>query len=158
MPLEIGTVVAVRSLANKRGVVIDSNRRGRYRVQVEGLSTWCREQDLVAAAEPKKKKKRVPPSGGTRSRSDESGPAIRVDLHGFRVEEAIAQVITEIDHALRRGADRVEIVHGRGSGRIRDALHEQLAKMPIVASFRLDPANPGVTWVHFAAGLVAFLL
>jgi DNA mismatch repair protein MutS2 len=65
------------------------------------------------------------------------------------VEEAIARVVEEIDLALRRGADRIEVVHGKGSGRIRDALHRELAKIPVIAKFRLDPRNPGVTWVYF---------
>jgi dsDNA-specific endonuclease/ATPase MutS2 len=40
------------------------------------------------------------------------------------------------------------VVHGKGSGRIRDALHRELAALPVVASFRLDPQNAGVTWVY----------
>ena len=64
------------------------------------------------------------------------------------VEEAIVRVVEEIDQAFRRGADRVEVVHGKGSGRIRDALHRELAALPAVASFRLDPQNAGVTWVY----------
>jgi DNA mismatch repair protein MutS2 len=72
-----------------------------------------------------------------------------VDLHGLGVEEAIARVVDEIDDALVRGADRIEVVHGKGSGRIRDALHRHLATMPVVAEFGLDQGNPGVTWVRF---------
>jgi dsDNA-specific endonuclease/ATPase MutS2 len=40
-------------------------------------------------------------------------------------------------------------VHGKGSGRIREALHRRLAALPVVAAFRLDPANAGVTWIYF---------
>jgi DNA mismatch repair protein MutS2 len=72
-----------------------------------------------------------------------------VDLHGLTVEDALARVVEAIDAALRRGADRLEVVHGRGSGRIRDALHRHLTTMTVVASFRLDPRNPGVTWISF---------
>jgi DNA mismatch repair protein MutS2 len=72
-----------------------------------------------------------------------------VDLHGLRVEDAIVRVVTEIDHALRRDADRVEIVHGKGSGRLKEAIHRHLASMPGITTFRLDPRNPGVTWVVF---------
>jgi len=64
------------------------------------------------------------------------------------VEEAIVRIVEEIDQALRRGADRIEVVHGKGSGRIRDALHRELAALPVIASFRLDPQNAGVTWVY----------
>jgi DNA mismatch repair protein MutS2 len=73
----------------------------------------------------------------------------RLDLHGLIVEEALARLTDEIDRSLLRGADRIEVIHGKGSGRVRDAVHRYLASMPVVAAFRLDPVNPGVTWVHF---------
>jgi dsDNA-specific endonuclease/ATPase MutS2 len=41
------------------------------------------------------------------------------------------------------------VVHGKGSGRLREALHRHLASMTVVVAFRLDPRNPGVTWIHF---------
>jgi len=72
-----------------------------------------------------------------------------LDLHGLVVDEALARVVDEIDRSLLRGADRVEVVHGKGSGRLRDALHRHLASMTVVVAFRLDPRNPGVTWIHF---------
>jgi DNA mismatch repair protein MutS2 len=73
----------------------------------------------------------------------------RIDLHGLSVAEAIEKVMAEIDRSLQRGADRLEVVHGKGSGLIRDALHKRLAALSVVAKFRLDPRNAGVTWVYF---------
>jgi len=40
------------------------------------------------------------------------------------------------------------VIHGRGSGRIRVALHRQLRVMPSVRAFRLEPGNEGVTIVE----------
>jgi DNA mismatch repair protein MutS2 len=146
---EIGRTVIVLSLGKKRGVVIETGRGGRYRVQVDNTTVSCREDDLAALPEggrrAKKAKAQATPA---RRGTDENVPAGRIDLHGMSVEEAIARVVEEIDQALRRGADRVEVVHGKGSGRIRDALHRELAALPVVASFRLDPQNAGVTWVY----------
>lgn len=150
MPLPIGAAVVVRAFGNKRGTVIAIGRDGRYQVRIEGITMWCREEDLTAPTEPRKKKgagDKPPRRGGTEE--EPVAPPGRVDLHGLVVEEALARVVDEIDRSLLRGADRVEVVHGKGTGRIRDALHRQLASMPGVAAFRLDPRNPGVTWVHF---------
>lgn len=61
----------------------------------------------------------------------------------------MARVVDGIDRALLDGADRLEVLHGKGSGRIKEALHQRLASMRVVVSFELDPDNPGVTWVHF---------
>jgi DNA mismatch repair protein MutS2 len=149
LEFEVGCTVVVLSLGRKRGVVIEAGRGGRYRVQVDNTTVSCREDDLAAPPEESRRAKKAK-SQATPSRhgTDESAPASRIDLHGMTVEEAIARVINEIDQALRRGADRIEVVHGKGAGRIRDALHRELAALPVVASFRLDPQNGGVTWVY----------
>lgn len=147
MALPIGAAVIVRALGNKRGVVIAVSRDGRYLVRIDAVTLWCGEEDVALPAEPRKKK-----TAGQKHRpilADEIAPPGRVDLHGLLVDEALARVASEIDRSLLRGADRVEVVHGKGTGRIRDALHRYLASMPVVAAFRLDPRNPGVTWIHF---------
>lgn len=147
MPLPINAAVVVRAFGNKRGVVIAVGRDGRYQVRIDAVTMWCREEDLTIPAEPRKKKAagRHQPALA----ADETAPPGRIDLHGLLVEEALARVVEEIDRSLLRGADRLEVVHGKGSGRIRDALHRQLASMSVVSAFRLDPQNPGVTWAHF---------
>ncbi len=147
MALSIGAAVVVRAFGNKRGVVIAVGRDARYQVRIDALTMWCKEADLTVPAEPRKKKtagQKQPPA-----RANEAAPPGRIDLHGLVVEEALARVVVEIDRSLLRGADRVEVVHGKGSGRIRDALHRHLASMPVVAACRLDPRNAGVTWIHF---------
>lgn len=164
MALPLGAAVAVRTFGNKRGVVIAADRNGRYQVRIEAVTMWCGEEDLSVEQEPRKKKpdgpRRHEPRGSRRARlrggvpdtEEESGavaPPGRVDLHGLVVEEALSRVVDEIDRSLLRGADRVEVVHGKGSGRIREALHRHLASMTVVVAFRLDPRNPGVTWIHF---------
>jgi DNA mismatch repair protein MutS2 len=151
MSWPIGADVVIRTLGNKRGVVLEAGRGGQYRLRVEGVTVWCREADLAAAPAGKQKKHGAAKRRETHGTvpSEETAPPGRVDLHGLSVEEAIARVIDEIDRALLRGANRVEVVHGKGSGRIRDALHRHLAALPVVAAFDLDRRNPGVTWVYF---------
>lgn len=146
MAVSIGAAVVVRAFGNKRGVVIAVSRGGRYQVRIDGITMWCSEEDLTVPTEPRKKKT----AGQTQrtSTADEIASPGRVDLHGLRVEEALARVVEEIGQSLLRGADRVEVVHGKGSGRIREAVHRQLASMPVVSAFRLDSQNPGVTWAH----------
>ena len=149
MSLPIGADVVVGTFGNKRGVVIAVGGKGRYQVRLDRVTMWCREEDLETPPEDGKKKPRRAARAETPALRDDAAPPGCVDLHGLRVEEAIARVVDEIDRALLRGADRVEVVHGKGSGRVRDALHRHLASMSVVvAAFRLDPANPGVTWVY----------
>jgi len=165
MPFLVGDAAIVRALGNKRGDVITVGRDGRYQLRIEGITMWCREEELTVPAKPRKRKPGRGPQrhilpgprharlrGGVPDTENDDEPAAppgRVDLHGLLVEEALARVVDEIDRSLLRGADRVEVVHGKGSGRVRDAVHRQLASMPVVAAFRLDSKNAGVTWAHF---------
>lgn len=161
MPFTVGDAVVVRALGNKRGDVIAVGRDGRYQLRIDGVTMWCRDADLAAPAEARKRKggrnKPQPRAHAETDRGDRGAanpssrpaPSGRVDLHGLVVEDAIARMVAVIDRSLLQGADRVEVVHGKGSGRVRDAVHRYLTSMPVVAAFRLDPTNAGVTWVYF---------
>jgi DNA mismatch repair protein MutS2 len=145
MAFEVGAAVIVRTFGNKRGVITAIGRNARYEVRIDAVTMWCGEEDL-AVSESRKKSRGDRPRGNV---PDDVAQPGRVDLHGLVVEEALARVVEEIDRSLLRGADRVEVVHGKGSGRVREALHRQLGTLPVVARFHLDPDNPGVTWIHF---------
>jgi DNA mismatch repair protein MutS2 len=149
MPFSPGSHVVVLTLGRKQGVIVEAGRGGRYRVQVGNTVVSCRETELAATEE--RKRRRSPPSESEKprpGRDSVAGPVSRVDLHGLTVEEALERVLQEIDRAIRSGADRVEVVHGKGSGRLRDALHRELGGISAVAAFRVDPRNPGVTWIY----------
>lgn len=67
----------------------------------------------------------------------------RVDLRGQRVEEALAEVTRLIDEAVLANIDRVEILHGKGTGALREAIHDYLATRSDVASFDEAPIEQG---------------
>lgn len=74
-----------------------------------------------------------------------------LDLHGFRVEEAIPLLDQFIDKALLDGVPEVRLIHGLGSGAIRKAVHQRLKALGILR-FRLGepgqtPGGDGVTIV-----------
>ena len=153
MPFSVGDAATVRALGNKRGDIIAIGRDGRYQLRIEGVTMWCRDEDLAALAEPRSRKKTVNDRPQRRKDAEEDSGHVaapgRIDLHGLIVEEALARLVDEINRSLLRGADRIEVIHGKGSGRVRDAVQRHLASMPVVAAVRLDPRNAGVTWVHF---------
>ena len=150
MPLTIGTEVVVQSLGRKRGVIVDASRDGRYRVRIDRVTVWCDESDLTLPDDGGKKRARKKAAPAPREQSSEP-PARpgRVDLHGLSAADAIARLVEEIDRALQRGADRVEVVHGKGTGRVKDAVHRHVASMTVVKAFKLDPQHAGVTVVYF---------
>ncbi|MGI9174423.1 MAG: Smr/MutS family protein [Rhodothermales bacterium] len=55
-----------------------------------------------------------------------------------------------VDDAVAANLDRVEILHGKGTGALRQAVRERLADLPSVADFEdapWDEGGPGVTYV-----------
>ena len=70
-----------------------------------------------------------------------------VDLHGLRVDEALARIDTALDAAFLAGHPELRFIHGRSGGRLRGALHARLRAIGAVRGLRLDPRNPGVTIV-----------
>ena len=152
MPFSVGDQAIVRTLGNKRGEIIAIGRDGRYQLRIEGVTMWCREEDLATkkdSSRTKSSESKPPRPRPTKGDRGHIAPPGRLDLHGLIVEEALAQLTDEIDRSLLRGADRIEVIHGKGSGRVKHAVHRHLASMSVVARFRVDPVNPGVTWVHF---------
>jgi DNA mismatch repair protein MutS2 len=158
----IDSEVVVTSLG-KTGRVVEAGRGGRYRVRVGGVLMLCREEELAQAAGADRSRKRrhrdLAPSGrdaATSAIEDTASPSETdrrrlgsLDLHGFTVEEALGKVEERIDLALRAGLDRLEIIHGRSSGRIKIAVQRLLGELSAVRHFELSRDNPGVTRVFF---------
>jgi DNA mismatch repair protein MutS2 len=79
------------------------------------------------------------------------GANSRIDLRGERAEEAIRQVDDLISNALISNVDTLTIIHGKGTGALRAAIHEWLSAHPSVQSFRLGElveGGSGVTIVQ----------
>jgi hypothetical protein len=89
----------------------------------------------------------LPPSGADRGVAPHRPAPSEVDLHGLRVDEALARIDAALDAALLAGHAELRFIHGRSGGRLRGALHERLRAISAVRGLRLDPRNPGVTIV-----------
>jgi DNA mismatch repair protein MutS2 len=75
------------------------------------------------------------------------------DLRGLRVDDAIGMAMTFLDRAVGGGQQVVFLLHGHGTGALRDALRKELARSPYVARFRggdPDQGGEGVTLVWLA--------
>ncbi|MCS7177026.1 MAG: endonuclease MutS2 [Candidatus Kapabacteria bacterium] len=87
-----------------------------------------------------------PPREGTARPTDDVPLVIAptsVDVRGMRAIEAISTVDRFLAKALQGNALQVRIIHGKGTGALRQALHQFLATHPAVAEYRLADATEG---------------
>lgn len=77
-----------------------------------------------------------------------------LDLHAFDPREVKALVPDYLDECRRRGILRVRLIHGKGTGALRETVHATLRKIPEVASFHLagDDSGWGATIVVLRPG------
>lgn len=82
-----------------------------------------------------------------------AAPLPALNLVGKRVEEAEGLLLEYLDRALRGGLESVEIIHGLGTGRLREGVHEILRGIPYVDGFHHPEGGAGgraVTVVELA--------
>jgi DNA mismatch repair protein MutS2 len=77
--------------------------------------------------------------GSTRARAVASS----LDLRGARVEEAMAMLDQYLDDATHAGASRLTVIHGHGSGAMRDAVRAMLSGHPLVRDWRPGERGEG---------------
>lgn len=160
MPFKPGEPVVVRRLG--KGIVREVRRRGQYLVALGATTIVCDERDLTPVTAPGKKRARER-SGATPAFHDvpAAGASVRekpgaargtasptIDLHGLTVEQALQVVDDRLNAAILAGAESINIIHGKGEGRIRAALHRHLGGISSVRHYELDARNPGVTHVY----------
>jgi DNA mismatch repair protein MutS2 len=78
--------------------------------------------------------------------SDASMPA-ELNFRGLSGDDAIEAVDKYLDAAYLAGLTKVSLIHGKGTGVLRDVVRKYLAKHPLVASFRSGNYNEGGTGI-----------
>ncbi len=66
-----------------------------------------------------------------------------VTVSGLRVDEALPVVERALDRALLSGQERLEIIHGSGTGALRQAIRLRLSELPYVASLADEAVEHG---------------
>ncbi len=66
-----------------------------------------------------------------------------IRLRRLTVDEAVCRLDQYLSDAFMAGLSCVRIVHGKGTGRLRCAVHDFLAKHPLVKSYRLGDYGEG---------------
>ncbi|MCI8720875.1 MAG: endonuclease MutS2, partial [Oscillospiraceae bacterium] len=93
--------------------------------------------ETVARREAKKRAAATVRLAGARAAVNE------LDIRGFMTDEADLQVERFLDNAVLGKLNIVTIIHGKGTGALRKAVHQQLKRHPSVKSFRLGRYGEG---------------
>ncbi|MGE5527651.1 MAG: endonuclease MutS2 [Patescibacteria group bacterium] len=140
--LRPGETVYCRSL-QKTGHVLAINGDGSVLLQVGILKATRPLEDLARAAEGRPET--APPATGLGElgRAKVSAISPELDLRGMRVEEALAATDKYLDDMAVTGLLRARIIHGKGTGALRQAVGDYLKNHPRIKESRLGLPSEG---------------
>ncbi len=149
----LGDSVRVLSMNLNGTVAALPDSQGKVTVQMGILRSQVPVSDLEIIQEPQTvtEKQRKRSSGGMKmGKSMHISPEI--NLLGKTVDEAVAELDKYLDDAYLAHLNPVRIVHGKGTGALRNGVHQYLRRQKHVKSFRLGEfgeGDAGVTIVEF---------
>ncbi len=149
--LRIGDSVKVLSMNLKGTVHTLPNDKGDLYVQMGILRSLVNIRDLVLLEEPApfgNKKKST--GAGKIKMSKSASISTEINLIGKTTDEAIALLDKYLDDAYLAHMPSVRIVHGKGTGALRKAVHGHLKRLKYVKSFRLGEFGEGDSGVTIA--------
>ena len=137
--LKVGDEVMVTSYG-QRGELLKKVGDDQWQVQLGILKMTVAESELESLAPTKEPVRRVI---STVRSGNSSHVETQLDLRGKRYEEALSEVDQYIDGALLANYPQVTIIHGKGTGALRQGIVEYLKNHRSVKHFEFAPANQG---------------
>lgn len=135
---EYDQLATVTSLPDRNGMVEVRAGIIRTKVPLSGLKAPDKLQ------KPQKKGGRAAPAPrSTTVQRVERSASMEINLLGMTVEEALIEADQFIDHAVMNGQTMVYLIHGKGTGALRNAIHQHLRGHKNVKSFRLGRYGEG---------------
>ena len=148
--LHIGDRVRVLSLNLEGTVSTLPNPKGDLFVQMGILRSQVNINDLEYIGEAENLQKGMTIGGGKLRMSKSAAVSTEINLIGMTVDEAIAHLDKYLDDAYLAHVPNVRIVHGKGTGALRTAVHQYLKRCKHVKTFRLGTFGEGDAGVTIA--------
>ena len=147
----VGDTVELLKLGTKASVIA-INKDGTYQLQAGILKLTAKADEiyLLEQENPYKQKGGRPAHSGREMKM--TAMPQEVDLRGMDSIEAVSVMERYMDEAMRSNLRTVRIIHGKGTGALRAAVHQALRKNKFVKSFRLGlygEGEDGVTVAEF---------
>ena len=145
----VGDTVELLKLGTKASVIA-INKDGTYQLQAGILKMTVKPDEvyLLEHENPYKEKTARPAHSGREMKM--TAVPSEVDLRGMDCVEAICVLERYMDEAMRSNASTVRIIHGKGTGVLRNAVQQALRKNKFVKKFRLGVYGEGEDGVTIA--------
>lgn len=145
----VGDTVELLKLGTKANVLA-INKDGTYQLQAGILKLTAKENEiyLLENENPYQTKGGRPAHSGREMKL--TAMAQEVDLRGMDAVEAICVLDNYLDSAMRGNLHSVRIIHGKGTGVLRNAVHQSLRKNKFIKTFRLGVYGEGEDGVTIA--------
>lgn len=150
--LKVGDNVCVLTLGLKGKVSSVPNAKGDLYVQIGALRSLVNIKDLELAEPDAKEPQKQKSGAGAIKYAKAMTVSAECNIIGMHVDDALVVVDKYLDDAYLAHLPQVSIIHGRGTGALKDAVHNHLRRLKYVQSFRLGTfgeGDRGVTIVEF---------
>jgi DNA mismatch repair protein MutS2 len=142
--IEVGDTVWVAGLGTTGQVTALDGDSAEVQVGTFGVHVETRDLERRGRRKPAETPPRQPTIGSRPS------PGMELDLRGQRVDEILPRVEKYLDEAFLAGLPYVRIIHGKGTGALRQAVQQELRNHPLVQSYRAGEEGEGGSGVTVA--------
>lgn len=151
--ISIGDIVHVISFDVNAKVASVPNQKGELYVLIGAMRTSVNIKDIeLVEKQPQEEETKVKTGAGSIARSKQMSISPECNIIGMRVDEAMPIVDKYLDDAYLAHLPQCSIIHGRGTGALKTAVHAHLKKLKYVKEYRLGSfgeGDQGVTIVVF---------
>ena len=139
--VKVGDIVEITHLNTKGTVLSLPDSKGEVQLQagIMKLKAHLSQLRLVDAPKPKKQSTSVHVNTGAMERT----VGMSCDVRGMALDEALDEVERYLDEAVMAGLHEVTIVHGKGTGILREGIQKHLKTYPHVKSYRRGKYGEG---------------
>ncbi|CCV64506.1 DNA mismatch repair protein MutS [Alteracholeplasma palmae J233] len=143
--IKVNDIVLIKSY-QQRGIVkkITNNK---YLVEFGSFTLSFPKNDLELEKNQSKTKTKIEKKVKLQGQTPNKNASIELDLRGYRYEEVGDAIDKAMDKAFLANMPFIRIIHGFGTGAVRNAVYEYLKKSPYVDSYRFGKEGEGLNGV-----------
>ena len=145
--IKVGDTVELLRFGTKASVLA-INKDGSYQLQAGIMKVTAQADEVYLIEETQQQVKKIIERSQREFRNTPT--ATELDLRGMSAEEAVAQLSVFLDGAMLANLSQVRIIHGKGTGVLRKAVHEELKHNRRVKRYRLGVYGEGEDGVTIA--------